>query len=186
MPFKRLSLAILAAATSQAALASPATSTLQFQGAVKSTTCNISVDGVETPNPATVILEPVALTSLGGFKWEEGARFKIALKNCSGSARKVGAIFEPANGSTVHPIYNNHLENMATDNPARNVVVWIRHHHGNGDWRQVALDGDPSGAWFLDNIEDGMEYSANYGTPAGSAPAEGNVEAAVQFTVLYQ
>ncbi|MCY1292804.1 Fimbrial subunit ElfA [compost metagenome] len=181
MLFKRLSLAALAAVSSQLALASPASGVLQFEGAVKGTTCSISVGGVEAPNPATVTLASVNLEELkqAGTDGMVGAHFDIDLKNCKGAATKASATFLGANGTTVT---NRRVDNMATSDPAKNVqlTLYMENDEG-GTWSTPASDR------YWVGIEKGkLRYRANYYANRPSDITAGNFEAALQFTVLYQ
>ncbi|MDH4560579.1 fimbrial protein [Pseudomonas sp. BN411] len=183
MLFKRLSLAVLVAAASHAALASPATSTIQFEGAVKGTTCTVSVGGVDASTPSTVILSDLDPDDIseGAYWWRQGANFSIDLMGCSGSATLVRASFQGANGTTVT---DGRLNNMATDSPASNIQLWLRVAYPHS--RDIEVGGDQSTLPYA-SIWAGMAwlgYEVRY--TGESAPSAGNIEAAVEYTVAYQ
>ncbi len=185
MLFKRLSLAVLVAASSQAAMASPATSAIQFQGAVKGTTCTVSVGGVDASSPSTVILEDVNLDYLShvdeyGEGSYSGGHLAIDLKDCSGPANQVRASFQGGNGTTVS---DGRLNNMATHGPASNIQLQIR--TSQYPYGTVDVGGDQSILPYAD-IEGGaarLEYWVEYWVTRGYSA--GNIEAAVEYTVAY-
>jgi major type 1 subunit fimbrin (pilin) len=184
MLIRRLSLAVLMAAASQVAQASPATSNLQFDGAVKSTTCTVSVDGVETPNPATVVLQDARVVRLAKEGDTDGKTgFSIDLKNCPNNYfLLVHAMFKGGNGTTVT---NGRLDNMASLNPAKNVQLQLRR---NWFFTNGIIDvgsGNESSTPSL-SIWNGaatLDYTAEY--YATGAATQGNLEAATEFTIQY-
>ncbi|MCY1285665.1 Laminin-binding fimbrial subunit ElfA [compost metagenome] len=180
---KKLTLAALVAAASQAALASPTTSVIHFKGSVLGSTCDISVNGVATPNPATVVLGDALAENLAKAGDTTGETdFAIELKNCSGTGTKARASFKGANGTT---IANGRLDNMAATKAAQNVQLELRHKF-SGASSAIAVDGDQSALPYAD-IAGGaatLPYAIRY--YATDAATEGAVEGAVEFTVAYQ
>ncbi|MCY1443452.1 hypothetical protein D9M71_598680 [compost metagenome] len=176
---KRIFLAALLASASQATLAEPTVGTIRFKGKVQDTTCSVSVDGVETPNLATVLLYEAPIDWLvkpGDVS--KVARFDIELMDCEGPSTQVRASFQGANGTTVT---EGRLENMAADNPARNVHLVL------GDWKEIVeVGGDPSllpSAEIVGGVAT-LGYPLSY--YATGPVTEGNFEAAVEYTVAYQ
>ncbi len=181
---KRIFLAALLASASQATLATePTVGTIRFKGRVQDTTCNVSVNGVETPNLATVLLHETPINWLvkpGDFI--KAALFDIDLTDCDGPSTQVRASFLGTNGTTVT---EGRLDNMAADNPARNVQLMLEAY----DYEQVEfveVGGDQS-LLSPAEIEGGiakLQYAASY--YATGPVTEGNFEAAVEYTVAYQ
>lgn len=182
MLFKRLSLMVLAAAASQATLAEPTVGTIRFKGIVQDTTCSVSVNGVETPNLATVLLDETPINWLvkpGDFA--KAGLFDIVLNDCEGPSTLVRASFQGTNGTTVT---EGRLDNMAADNPARNVQLMLEAHHKQVEF--VEVGGDQS-LMSPAEIEGGiarLQYAVSY--YATGPVTEGNFEAAVEYTVAYQ
>lgn len=180
---KRLSLVALLAATSQLALASPGTGTLQFSGAVKGTTCTVSVGGVEAPTPATVVLRDALLERFPHPPHTDGrTAFDIDLKDCSGPGAQVRTGFRRASGNTGHM---GNLDNMATDNPARNIQLAIGSRAGGypiwvGDGQHLSPAADIEGG--MARLELWVEYQATYFNDV----TPGRVEAAAEFSLSYQ
>ncbi len=180
---KKLTLAALVAAASQAALASPTTSVIHFKGSVLSSTCDISVNGVATPNPATIVLGDAQAEKLAKAGDTTGdTDFAIELKNCAGTATKARASFKGANGTTVA---DGRLDNMAATKAAQNVQLELLQKF-EGAASAIAVDGDQSALPYA-TITTGaasLPYSIRY--YATGAASEGAVEGAVEFTVAYQ
>ncbi|MNF49736.1 Major fimbrial subunit precursor [compost metagenome] len=184
MLFKRLSLATLVAVASQAALASPTTSIIHFKGSVLGNTCDISVNGVTTPNPATVILNDALAERLGKAGDTDGkSAFSIDLKNCAGTATKVRASFKGANGTT---ITNGRLDNMAgAAGAAKNVQLQLEQTYGASDG-VIQVAGDQTAQPYADIAAGAatLGYAVQY--YATGAATEGKVEGAVEYTIQYQ
>ncbi|MDH4560578.1 fimbrial protein [Pseudomonas sp. BN411] len=179
---KKLTLAALVAAASQAALASPNTSIIQFRGVVQGNTCDISVNGVTTPTPTTVTLADALaenLTKAGDTTGETD--FDIELKNCSGPGTKARASFKGGNGTTVA---NGRLDNLASAG-AENVQLELVHKF-SGAGSAIAVDGDQSALPYVDIVGGAarLPYAIRY--YATGAATQGPVEGAVEFTVAYQ
>jgi major type 1 subunit fimbrin (pilin) len=180
---KKLTLAALVAAASQAALAgSPTTSIIHFKGQVLGSTCDISVNGVATPNPATVTLADALAENLAKAGDTTGdTDFAIELKNCSGTGTKARASFKGANGTTVA---NGRPDNLASGG-AENVQLELLHKF-SGAGSAIAVDSDQSALPYVD-ITGGaatLPYAIRY--YATDAATQGAVEGAVEFTVAYQ
>jgi major type 1 subunit fimbrin (pilin) len=180
---KRLSLATLVAAASQAALASPTSSVIHFKGSVLGSTCDISVNGVASPNPATIILNDALaerLTKSGDIDGKSA--FSIDLKNCSGTGTKVRASFKGANGTT---ITDGRLNNMAAVGAAQNVQLQLEQTYG-GSGGLIVVDGDQTAQPYADITAGAatLGYAVQY--YATGAATEGKVEGAVEYTIQYQ
>ncbi|MCY1285661.1 hypothetical protein D9M68_410820 [compost metagenome] len=179
---KRIFLAALLASASQATLAEPTVGTIRFKGKVQDTTCSVSVDGVETPNLATVLLYEAPIDWLvkpGDVS--KVARFDIELMDCEGPSTQVRASFQGANGTTVT---EGRLDNMAANNPARNVQLMLVADHVMPE--DVEVGGDQS-LLSPAEIKGGsarLQYAVSY--YATGPVTEGNFEAAVEYTVAYQ
>lgn len=184
MSFKRLSLAMLAAVASQAALAAPATGLIQFKGRAQHNTCTVSVGGVESSNTATVILSEAFTRKLAKQGDSDGqTAFTIDLKNCFSSISSADVFFRAAPGTTVT---NGRLDNMAADSPARNVQLQISDEYD----RPVDVGGpgiQPPSLWYGDvQVQDRVgkkAYSVSY--YAAGPVTRGNVEAAVEYVIQY-
>ncbi|MCS4270054.1 MULTISPECIES: fimbrial protein [Raoultella] len=100
----KLKSAMVSAAVTTALMASSALAvdgTINFQGELVASTCDITVDGMASP--ATVVLPTVSAASLAAAGSTAGkTQFDIGLTNCQGvtSSTTAAAFFE--NGSTVH------------------------------------------------------------------------------------
>lgn len=187
---KRLSLATLLASASLAAQASPEASTLQFSGAVKNSTCTFTTrDGEVDGKPITVALNPIPANKIDYSSAYAGSL--TFFLRCPGSGiTKARIVLAPANGTTVT---NGKLDNMATVNPAKNVLLWVYRNWGEA--------GEANGANFIDFGVDQSTSTPFYRdsrgsftlshhfyyhkTPNAGLVEPGNFEAAVQYTLEY-
>lgn len=180
MLFTRLSLAaLLAAAGSQPALAGPNSGIIQFEGEVLSSTCTVSVNGLEASNPVTVTLDDRLIEEV----FRKRTDFSIDVADCPSSVQQVYATFKAANGGTVTDGY--YLDNLATLNPAKDVwLEFLYLRDGSGpDW--VRLDGQYVPDYLM--LKDGaarMRFAAKYSGPYGTATV-GRYEGAVEVAFRY-
>ncbi len=191
MLFTRVSLAaLLAAVIGQPAVAGPNSGIIQFEGEVLASTCTVSVNGVEAPNAATVILQDAKREEIAAYLKAHGADFSIELSDCSGlgGVTRVQATFNAANGTTVT---DGALDNMATANAARDVKLRLLRHTNQGGYTSIVQVGDDDFANMnMFNIKNGaasLPYTIQYYMPIRSwnSIIEGNVEAAVEFVLHY-
>ncbi len=107
-----------------AGAASAADGTINFAGKLTGQTCKITVNGVDSSSPSTVILPTVStgkLTTAGQTAGQTG--FLVALSRCVGAAKTAAVFFE--SGVTVDQVTGN-LKNMSTDaGSAQNVQLQL-------------------------------------------------------------
>ncbi|MDH4560583.1 fimbrial protein [Pseudomonas sp. BN411] len=186
---KRLSLAALLVAASEAALASPSTGTIQFKGVLKGTTCTVSVNGSGATDLSISLWSIPSLLLAQPGESGQAASFYIHLEKCWGAATKARVTLKGANGNTVT---NGRLDNMATVNPAKNVQLEVRYVKDFGGWDSPFVDvgGDQSMIPYRDitmdgwNPDSGRRFEIRY--YANGPVTEGKVQAALEYTVEYQ
>lgn len=187
---KRLSLAALLVAASEAALASPSTGTIQFKGVLKGTTCTVSVNGLGAADHTILLwsIPSLLLAQPGDGDNQLVGGFHIHLEKCGWAATQARVTLKGANGNTVT---NGRLDNMAAVNPARNVQLEIR--YDKDGWRDspfVDVGGDQSMIPYRDitmdnwSPDNGRSFRIHY--YANGPVTEGKVQAALEYTVEYQ
>lgn len=186
MPFKQLSLAMLAAVASQVALAEPATGLIQFKGLARYKTCAVSVGGVDSSNTATVFLPDISTRDLPRPGVIAGiTNFTIDLKNCFYARYWPMKIFLRA--AAGNDVTDGRLDNMATDSPARNVQ--LQFWNEGGYFVKVGYPGQESYVdydyVYISSDHTGkVSYSVMY-YGFDTVTQGGNVEAAVEYLIEY-
>ncbi len=188
MLFKRLSLAVLAAVASQAAMAEPTSGIIQFKGFAQHNTCAVSVSGVDSSDTATVILPEATTRKLASPGDIDGQTdFTIDVKNCLSSIWTADVSFRAAPGSSVT---DGRLNNMATDSPARNVQLQIM--TGEGYFPMVIQVGEPGqvlphlNGVLIDRDHRGLKMDYRVSYYAAGPVTRGNVEAAMEYLIQYR
>lgn len=184
MKFNTFALSAVIASACFASSAMAADGTINFEGELVATTCDITVDG--QPSPAMVTLPTVSVATLAAAGQTTGTTgFTIGLENCQGvtATNTAAAFFE--NGSTVDFNSYNLINTAAAATAATNVQLQLLDQQtgtkikvGNSDQTVNTTRFDISSGSTV------LPYSVEYYATGATTP--GLVESAVNFSIDYQ
>lgn len=183
----KMKLVMISAAVTTALMASSAIAadgTIYFEGALAANTCDITVDGKNTP--ATVTLPTVTASKLLGIGATTGdTLFKIVLTNCTGVSETstAAAFFE--NGSTVDYDTFNLINTADSGDEAKNVQLQLLD-AVNQSPINIGFSNQQANSTRHDISSAGAElpYTVRYFSLGSAEP--GIVQSQVNFSIDYE
>jgi major type 1 subunit fimbrin (pilin) len=180
MKHKILSVAVLAAATLGAQVASASDGTITFTGAITSATCTINGGGANSS--FTVALPRVSATSFAGEGAASGrTAFALNLTDCAPATGNVHAYFNP--GVLVNVASGNLLNDTGVG-LATGIELTLRNPDASKIQLGAADVGQNSKAVALDAGAGTLNYWVEYTRTA--AIVAGGVSSSVVYDIVYQ
>ncbi|MEN5283968.1 fimbrial protein [Serratia marcescens] len=153
------------------------TGTINFNGTVTTTTCDVKLDG----DVGIVTLPTVSESELSVMSWTAGrTAFQLKLQNCQGALKTAAAFFEAGPGVDS----SGHLRNLS--GTAKNVVLQLREGAGSFSPIVVGNQNQIANASYY-TITNGMAtlpYTVEY--YAMGAATAGSVVSNVVYSLQYK